>query len=320
MVIRKLKGCEKTSRCLNVSFITSRTFVHWHSLISRKQSGTGNVLNNKCRVRRWIIISLLSGWRKILLLFLKVLSKSTLPLPAVDNLGKFLYFFFFNKMRILSYSYPKGRKYLILFDLFKCWKLQKLCVCACVCVCVCVFIHTSRHQARPIEMLVKSQNLNLLHPHYPCSWISAHYLNAQLTMTLVFRGFPGGSVVKNGPANAGDADSIPGPRRSSREGNSNPLQYFCLGNSMDRGIWWATVHGVAKTWTWLSIRIHSVFMRRTWKIVDLSTHTHIPVLVFILKHDLIITIRKKIPALRVEMSNYFIIFWMVFPFLTIFQK
>ena len=319
MVIRKLKGCEKTSRCLNVSFITSRTFVHWHSLISRKQSGTGNVLNNKCRVRRWIIISLLSGWRKILLLFLKVLSKSTLPLPAVDNLGKFLYFFFLIKWEYYLIPIPRGENTLsclISLSVESC----KNCVCACVCVCVCVFIHTSRHQARPIEMLVKSQNLNLLHPHYPCSWISAHYLNAQLTMTLVFRGFLGGSVVKNGPANAGDADSIPGPRRSSREGNSNPLQYFCLGNSMDRGIWWATVHGVAKNWTWLSIRIHSVFMRRTWKIVDLSTHTHIPVLVFILKHDLIITIRKKIPALRVEMSNYFIIFWMVFPFLTIFQK
>ena len=199
---------------------------------------------------------------------------------------------------------------------------KTVCVCACVraWVCVCIFIHTSRHQARPIEMLVKSQNLNLLHQHYPCSWISAHYQNAQLPMTLVFRGFPGGSVVKNGPANAGDADSIPRPRRSSREGNSNPLQYFCLGNFMDRGIWWATVHGVAKNWTWLSVRIHLVFMRKSWRTVDLSTHTHIPVLVFILKRDLIITIRKKIPALRAEMSNYFIIFWMVFPFLIIFQK
>ena len=54
--------------------------------------------------------------------------------------------------------------------------------------------------------------------------------------------------------------------------------------------------------------------------VHTHTHTHTPVLVFILKCDLIITIRGKIPALRVEMSNHFIIFWMVFPFLTIFQK
>ena len=50
--------------------------------------------------------------------------------------------------------------------------------------------------------------------------------------------FPGGSVVKNPPANAGDTGgrgSVPGSGRSSGEGNDNPLQYSCLGNSMDRG-------------------------------------------------------------------------------------
>ena len=59
-------------------------------------------------------------------------------------------------------------------------------------------------------------------------------------------GFPGGSVVKNPPANAGDAGWILGKGRSPGEGNGNPLQYSCLGNSMYRGAWWATVHGVAK--------------------------------------------------------------------------
>ena len=58
--------------------------------------------------------------------------------------------------------------------------------------------------------------------------------------------FPGGSAVKNLPANAGDASSVPGLERSPGEGNDNPLQYSCLGNSMDRGTWWATVHGVAR--------------------------------------------------------------------------
>ena len=48
------------------------------------------------------------------------------------------------------------------------------------------------------------------------------------------------------PANAGDADLIPGSGRSSGEGNGNPLQYSCLGNPIDRGAWRATVHGVAK--------------------------------------------------------------------------
>ena len=55
----------------------------------------------------------------------------------------------------------------------------------------------------------------------------------------------GGSVVKNLPASAGDAGSIPGLGRSPREGNSNPFQYSCLRNPMDRGAWQATVHGVA---------------------------------------------------------------------------
>ena len=54
------------------------------------------------------------------------------------------------------------------------------------------------------------------------------------------------AVVRNPPANAGDAGSITGLGRSPGEGNSNPLQYSCLGHSMDRGTWWATVHEVAK--------------------------------------------------------------------------
>ena len=62
-------------------------------------------------------------------------------------------------------------------------------------------------------------------------------------------GFPGGSVVKNAPANAGDAGnvgSIPGFGRCPGERNGNPLQYSCLGNPMDRETWWATVLGVTK--------------------------------------------------------------------------
>ena len=62
-------------------------------------------------------------------------------------------------------------------------------------------------------------------------------------------GFPSGLVVKNLPAHAGDAGSIPGLGRSPGEGNGNPLQYSCLENPMDRGAWQAAVHGVAKSWT-----------------------------------------------------------------------
>ena len=61
-------------------------------------------------------------------------------------------------------------------------------------------------------------------------------------------------MVKNPSANAGDArdmGSIPALGRYPGEGNGNSLQYSCLENTMDRGAWWATVHGVAKSWTWL---------------------------------------------------------------------
>ena len=58
--------------------------------------------------------------------------------------------------------------------------------------------------------------------------------------------FPGGSVVKNLPANAGEMGSIPGLERYPGGGHGNPPQYSCLGNPMDRGDWWATVHGVTK--------------------------------------------------------------------------
>ena len=61
-------------------------------------------------------------------------------------------------------------------------------------------------------------------------------------------------MVKNLPVNAGDvrdAGSIPGSGRSPRGGHSNPLQYSCLENPTYRGAWWATLHGVAKSWTWL---------------------------------------------------------------------
>ena len=66
------------------------------------------------------------------------------------------------------------------------------------------------------------------------------------------RGFPGGSVVKYLPANAGDAGSIPGLGRSPGEGNGNPLQYSCLENFMDSGTWQAAALGVTKSLTQLS--------------------------------------------------------------------
>ena len=65
-------------------------------------------------------------------------------------------------------------------------------------------------------------------------------------------GYTGDTVVRNPPANAGDARDpglIPGSGRSPGVENGNPLQYSCLKNPMDRGAWWATVVGVTKSWT-----------------------------------------------------------------------
>ena len=81
-------------------------------------------------------------------------------------------------------------------------------------------------------------------------------------------GFPGGSVVKNPPANAGDArdvGSILGSRSFPGEGNGNPLQYSCLGNPMDRRVWWGTVHGVAE----------SDMTEHACAHTHMHTHTHI---------------------------------------------
>ena len=62
-------------------------------------------------------------------------------------------------------------------------------------------------------------------------------------------------MVMNLPAIAGDSEDVvsdPASGRSPRVGNSNPFQYSCLENSMDRGVWWATAQGVVKSWTRLS--------------------------------------------------------------------
>ena len=66
-------------------------------------------------------------------------------------------------------------------------------------------------------------------------------------------GFPGGLVVKNLPANSGDAGLIPGLGRCPGGGSGNPLQYSCLESPMDRAVWRAAVHRVTKSWAQLSM-------------------------------------------------------------------
>ena len=86
---------------------------------------------------------------------------------------------------------------------------------------------------------------NLRH-FIPCSLISPI---KYILIVSNYRGFPGGSVVRNPPANAGDVGSVPGLGRSLEERNGNPLQYSCLGNPVDRGAWKAVAHGVAESGT-----------------------------------------------------------------------
>ena len=73
-------------------------------------------------------------------------------------------------------------------------------------------------------------------------WILSDHKSGYILLQIIF--YTDG---KASAYNVGDTGSIPGSGRSSGEDNSNPLQYSCLGNPMDRGAWWAKVHGVAKS-------------------------------------------------------------------------
>ena len=96
------------------------------------------------------------------------------------------------------------------------------------------------------QVLRSARSTQLMETRLGCPWISHCALFCHLV------GLPGGSVVKNPPANAGDSGLIPASGRSRGEGHGNPLRYSCLENPMDRGAWLTTAHGVAKSRTQLS--------------------------------------------------------------------
>ena len=115
-------------------------------------------------------------------------------------------------------------------------------------------------QARILEWVAIPSPGDLLNPGIeprsltlPADSLSSKPAKSPLTYSSYYhKGFPGGSGVKASAHNAGDLGSIPGSGRSPGDGNGNPLQYSCLENPMDGGAWWATVHGVTKSWTRLS--------------------------------------------------------------------
>ena len=84
----------------------------------------------------------------------------------------------------------------------------------------------------------------------PCNQQILPYGKKGLCRDIIkLKGFPGGSDGKESTCKAGDPNSIPGSGRPLGEENGYPLQYSCLENSMDKRVWWATVHGVAKSRT-----------------------------------------------------------------------
>ena len=122
------------------------------------------------------------------------------------------------------------------------------------------------------------QNLNIL----KSLKVRSTFLVLLLTVFLFVyhhsvEGFPGGSDGKESARNAGDPSSLPGLGKFSGEGNGNPFQYSCLENSMDRGAWWATVHRVAKSWTWLSNFIFTFIQLKyvNWNF-DRNLKAHLP--------------------------------------------
>ena len=103
-----------------------------------------------------------------------------------------------------------------------------------------IFTYCSHGLCHGLNCVSSNSHVEALAPNVTVFWERA------------FRCFPGGSDGKESACNAGDLGSIPGLGRSPGEENSYQLQYSGLENSMDRGVWQATVLGVAKSWTRLS--------------------------------------------------------------------
>ena len=123
----------------------------------------------------------------------------------------------------------------------------------------------------------------------------------------LFPDFPGGWDGKESACNAGYLGLISGLGRSPGEGNGNPLQYSCLGNPMDRGAWQPTVHGVAKSQTWLEWLIFHytlepfAFYKNVPFLCVFSGNTHLWILFWNKEGN------KK--EFYLFVCNYFIVIW-----------
>ena len=130
-----------------------------------------------------------------------------------------------------------------MFNLPLCWQADGFSQCVRY-ISVLQYLAVGYCVAK-LKLLYRLLYLMLFISEYACH-------SDYLWSVIIYGGFPSNSVGKASACNVGDLGSIPGLGRSPGEGNGNPLQDSCLENPMDRGVWWATVHGVAKSRTWLS--------------------------------------------------------------------
>ena len=107
------------------------------------------------------------------------------------------------------------------------------------------------------------------------------------------------SVVKDFPANAGDTGSIRRSERPAGEGNSNPLQYSCLGNPMNRETWWARAHGVTK-----ELDMTEQLNNNTTNSTHTHTHTHTQ---FIVSLAIMQSFSVSIECLILEIDSFYLI-------------
>ena len=109
--------------------------------------------------------------------------------------------------------------------------------------------------------------------HFKTEESLSHIVNSNCSFLSSEEAFPCSSVGKGSACSAGDPGSIPGLGRSPGVGNGNRLQYPCLENLMDRGAWWAAVHGVTKSRTRLSIFTFTFHFHALEK--EMATHSSV---------------------------------------------
>ena len=141
-----------------------------------------------------------------------------------------------------------------MFNLPLCWQADGFSLCQ---VYFCSTVSCSWLLYREIKVTLQDSISNVVY-----FWICMPPWLLVICYYLRW-GFPSSSVGKASACNTGDPGAIPGLGRSPGGGNGTPLQYSSLENPMDRGAWWATVHGVAKSRTWLS-NWHALFMLMTY--------------------------------------------------------